>query len=343
MRIGILTGGGDCPGLNAAIRAVVRRSIDVHGHEVYGIRDGWKGLVEGDVYQLSSSDMAGLIREGGTILGTSRTNPYNEEEDLKSLKENIKKYKFDAIVAIGGDDTLLVATKLTEDGIPCVGIPKTIDNDLSATDATFGFDTALTIAVEAIDRLTTTAKSHHRTIVVEVMGRQAGWIALHAGIAGSAHCIMLPEFKMSVSEVVSLINKRKEAGKRFHIIVVSEGAKIGTDADLVTQDESLDDFGNIRLGGVGKYVGKEIGKQTGDEIRTVVLGHTQRGGSPTAYDRMLATRFGLAAADYVNNGDFGKMAALKGNEIVPVPLSDATSELKLVPAELYELAKTFFS
>lgn len=343
MRIGILTGGGDCPGLNAAIRAVVRRSIDVHGHEVYGIRDGWKGLVEGDVYQLSSSDMAGLIREGGTILGTSRTNPYNEEEDLKSLKENIKKYKFDAIVAIGGDDTLSVATKLTEDGIPCVGIPKTIDNDLSATDATFGFDTALTIAVEAIDRLTTTAKSHHRTIVVEVMGRQAGWIALHAGIAGSAHCIMLPEFKMSVSEVVGLINKRKEAGKRFHIIVVSEGAKIGTDADLVTQDESLDDFGNIRLGGVGEYVGKEIGKQTGDEIRTVVLGHTQRGGSPTAYDRMLATRFGLAAADYVNNGDFGKMAALKGNEIVPVPLSDATSELKLVPAELYELAKTFFS
>ena len=343
MRIGILTGGGDCPGLNAAIRAVVRRSIDVHGHEVYGIRDGWKGLVEGDVYQLSSSDMSGLIREGGTILGTSRTNPYNEEEDLKSLKENIKKFKFDAIVAIGGDDTLLVATKLTEDGIPCVGIPKTIDNDLSATDATFGFDTALTIAVEAIDRLTTTAKSHHRTIVVEVMGRQAGWIALHAGIAGSAHCIMLPEFKMSVSEVVGLINKRKEAGKRFHIIVVSEGAKIGTDADLVTQDESLDDFGNIRLGGVGEYVGKEIGKQTGDEIRTVVLGHTQRGGSPTAYDRMLATRFGLAAADYVNNGDFGKMAALKGNEIVPVPLSDATSELKLVPAELYELAKTFFS
>lgn len=343
MRIGILTGGGDCPGLNAAIRAVVRRSIDVHGHEVYGIRDGWKGLVEGDVYQLSSSDMAGLIREGGTILGTSRTNPYNEEEDLKSLKENIKKFKFDAIVAIGGDDTLLVATKLTEDGIPCVGIPKTIDNDLSATDATFGFDTALTIAVEAIDRLTTTAKSHHRTIVVEVMGRQAGWIALHAGIAGSAHCIMLPEFKMSVSEVVSLINKRKEAGKRFHIIVVSEGAAIGGDDSMVTQDESLDDFGNIRLGGVGEYVGKEIGKQTGDEIRTVVLGHTQRGGSPTAYDRMLATRFGLAAADYVNNGDFGKMAALKGNEIVPVPLSDATSELKLVPAELYELAKTFFS
>lgn len=343
MRIGILTGGGDCPGLNAAIRAVVRRSIDVHGHEVYGIRDGWKGLVEGDVYQLSSSDMAGLIREGGTILGTSRTNPYNEEEDLKSLKENIKKFKFDAIVAIGGDDTLLVATKLTEDGIPCVGIPKTIDNDLSATDATFGFDTALTIAVEAIDRLTTTAKSHHRTIVVEVMGRQAGWIALHAGIAGSAHCIMLPEFKMSVSEVVALINKRKEAGKRFHIIVVSEGAAIGGDDSMVTQDESLDDFGNIRLGGVGEYVGKEIGKQTGDEIRTVVLGHTQRGGSPTAYDRMLATRFGLAAADYVNNGDFGKMAALKGNEIVPVPLSDATSELKLVPAELYELAKTFFS
>ncbi|MCH7819066.1 MAG: 6-phosphofructokinase [Candidatus Marinimicrobia bacterium] len=342
MRIGILTGGGDCPGLNAAIRAIVRRSIDAHGHEVYGIRDGWRGLVEGDVYRLESSDMAGLIREGGTILGTSRTNPYKDEEQLKSVKENIKRFGFDAIIAIGGDDTLSVATKLSEDGIACVGVPKTIDNDLSATDATFGFDTALTIAVDAIDRLTTTARSHHRTIVVEVMGRHAGWIALHAGIAGSAHCIMLPEFKMSISEVVAIINKRKEAGKKFHIIVVSEGAAIEGDESAVTQDDSLDEFGHVRLGGIGEYVGKEIAKQTGDEIRTVVLGHTQRGGSPTAYDRMLATRFGLAAADYVNDGDFGKMAALRGNEIVPVPLSDATSELKLVPAELYNLAKTFF-
>ncbi len=342
MRLGILTGGGDCPGLNAAIRGVVRRSIDVHGHEVYGIRDGWKGLVEDDVYQLKSSDTAGIIREGGTILGTSRTNPYKDDEQLKNVKENIKRFKFDAIVVIGGDDTLRVATKLTEEGIPCVGVPKTIDNDLSATDATFGFDTALTIAVDAIDRLTTTARSHHRTIVVEVMGRNAGWIALHAGIAGSAHCIMLPEFPMSVSEVVTVIDKRKKAGKKFHIIVVSEGAAVGGDDTVVTKDESLDDFGNIRLGGIAEYVGKEVGKLTGDEIRTVILGHTQRGGSPTAYDRMLATRFGLAAADYVNDGDFGKMAALKGNEIVPVPLSDATNELKLVPAELYDLAKTFF-
>lgn len=342
MRIGILTGGGDCPGLNAAIRGVVRRSIDVHGHEVYGIRDGWKGLVEDDVYQLKSSDMEGIIREGGTILGTSRTNPYKDDEQLKSVKENIKRSKFDAIVVIGGDDTLRVATKLTEEGIPCVGVPKTIDNDLSATDSTFGFDTALTIAVDAIDRLTTTARSHHRTIVVEVMGRNAGWIALHAGIAGSAHCIMLPEFPMSISEVADIINKREEAGKKFHIIVVSEGAAIVGDDTLVTQDDSLDDFGHIRLGGVGEYVGKEVRKQTGGELRTVVLGHIQRGGSPTAYDRVLATRFGLAAADYVNEGDFGKMAALKGNEIVPVLLSDATSELKLVPAELYDLSKTFF-
>lgn len=342
MRIGILTGGGDCPGLNAAIRGVVRRSIDVHGHEVYGIMDGWKGLVEGDVQQLKSSDMEGLIREGGTILGTSRTNPYKDDDQVKSLKENIKKFKFDAIVAIGGDDTLNVATKLTEEGIPCVGVPKTIDNDLSATDSTFGFDTALTIAVDAIDRLTTTARSHHRIIVVEVMGRHAGWIALHAGIAGSAHCIMLPEFPMSISEVVDIINKRKKAGKNFHIIVVSEGAAVGEDDRVVTQDESLDAFGNIRLGGIGEYVGKEVGKQTGYEIRTVVLGHIQRGGSPTAYDRILATRFGLAAADYVNDGNFGKMAALKGTEIVPVPLSDATRELKLVPKELYDLAKTFF-
>ncbi len=343
MRIGILTGGGDCPGLNAAIRGVVRRSIDVHGHEVYGIRDGWKGLVEGDVYQLTASDVAGIIREGGTFLGTSRTNPYKDDEQLKSLKENIKRFEFDAIVTIGGDDTLSVATKLTEDGTACVGVPKTIDNDLSATDSTFGFDTALSIAVDAIDRLTTTARSHHRTIVVEVMGRHAGWIALHAGIAGSAHCIMLPEFQMSISEVVNIINKRKEAGKKFHIIVVSEGAAIGSDDTVLAKDDSLDEFGHIRLGGVGEYVGKELGKQTGDEIRTVVLGHTQRGGSPTAYDRVLATRFGIAAADYVNDGEFGKMAALKGSEIVPVPLSDATSELKLVPADMYDLAKTFFS
>ena len=343
MRIGVLTGGGDCPGLNATIRAIVRKSVDGFGHEVFGIRDGWKGLVDGDLFQLTQLDVGGIIRKGGTILGTSRTNPYNDKGALASVKSNIEKFKLDAIAAIGGDDTLGVATKLTEEGIPCVGVPKTIDNDLSATDSTFGFDTAVSIAVDAIDRLTTTAESHHRTMVVEVMGRHAGWIALHSGIAGGADCIMLPEFEMSIQEVVDIINKRKIAGKEFHIIVVSEGALISGGDDALTRDDSLDEFGNVRLGGVGEYVGREVGKQTGDEIRTVVLGHTQRGGPPTAYDRMLATRFGIAAAEYLNDGKFGVMAALRGNDIVPVPLSEATSKLKLVPPELYELAKTFFS
>ena len=342
MRIGVLTGGGDCPGLNAAIRAIVRKSIGGHGHEAYGIRDGWKGLVDGDLFQLTELDVGGIIKKGGTILGTSRTNPYNDKDALASVKSNIDKFKLDALAVIGGDDTLGVATKLSEEGISCVGVPKTIDNDLSATDSTFGFDTAVSIAVDAIDRLTTTAESHHRTIVVEVMGRHAGWIALHSGIAGGADCIMLPEFAMSIQEVVDIINKRKEAGKRFHIIVVSEGAAISGD-DALTQDDSLDEFGNVRLGGVGEYVGRELRERTGGEVRTVVLGHTQRGGPPTAYDRMLATRFGLAAAEYLNEGKFGVMAALRGNDIVPVPLAEATNELKLVPPELYELAKTFFS
>ena len=343
MRIGILTGGGDCPGLNAAIRGFVKRSIDGYRHEVFGIRNGWKGLVEGDVFQLTARDVGGIVSKGGTILGTSRVNPYKDEEQLVKVNENLERFKLDAIVAIGGDDTLSVATRLAEDGINCVGIPKTIDNDLSATDLTFGFDTAVSIAVDAIDRLTTTAESHHRTMVLEVMGRYTGWIALHSGIAGGADCIMIPEFPMSMKEVVDIINSHKQAGKEFHIVVVSEGASINGGDDVVKKDSSLDEFGHVRLGGIGEYVGNEIGKQTGEEVRSIVLGHIQRGGSPTAYDRLLATRFGLAAADYINDGNFGKMTALKGNEILPVPLSEATSELKLVPLEMYELAKTFFN
>ncbi len=343
MRIGILTGGGDCPGLNAAIRAFVKKSIDGYEHEVFGIRNGWKGLVEGDVFQLTSRDVGGIISKGGTILGTSRVNPYKDEEQLDKVNENLERFKLDAIAAIGGDDTLSVATRLAEDGIKCVGIPKTIDNDLSATDLTFGFDTAVSIAVDAIDRLTTTAESHHRTMVLEVMGRYTGWIALHSGIAGGADIIMIPEFPMSMNEVVEIINDRKQAGKEFHIVVVSEGAAINGGEDVVKKDSSLDEFGHVRLGGIGGYVGNEIGKQTGEEVRSIVLGHIQRGGSPTAFDRMLATRFGLAAVDYINDSNFGKMAALKGNEIVPVQLSEATSELKLVPPEMYELAKTFFN
>ena len=343
MRIGILTGGGDCPGLNAAIRGLVKKSIDGYRHEVFGIRNGWKGLVEGDVFQLTARDVGGIVSKGGTILGTSRVNPYKDEGQLVKVNENLERFKLDAIVAIGGDDTLSVATRLAEDGINCVGIPKTIDNDLSATDLTFGFDTAVSIAVDAIDRLTTTAESHYMTMVLEVMGRYSGWIALHSGIAGGADCIMIPEFPMSMSEVVDIINSHKQAGKEFHIVVVSEGASIDGGDDVVKKDSSLDEFGHVRLGGIGEYVGNEIGKQTGEEVRSIVLGHIQRGGSPTAYDRMLATRFGLAAADYINDGNFGKMTALKGNEILPVPLSEATSELKLVPPEMYELAKTFFN
>ena len=343
MRIGILTGGGDCPGLNAAIRALVKKSIDGFKHELFGIRNGWKGLVEGDVFQLTPRDVGGIISKGGTILGTSRVNPYKDEEQLVKVNENLERFKLDAIAVIGGDDTLSVATRLAEDGINCVGIPKTIDNDLSATDLTFGFDTAVSIAVDAIERLTTTAESHHRTMVLEVMGRYAGWIALHSGIAGGADIIMIPEFPMRMNEVVEIINNRKQAGKKFHIVVVSEGATIDGGDDVHKKDGSQDEFGHVRLGGIGEYVGNEIGKQTGEEVRTVVLGHIQRGGSPTAFDRMLATRFGIAAAGYINDSNFGKMAALKGNEIVPVPLSEATSELKLVPPEMYELAKTFFN
>ena len=343
MRIGILTGGGDCPGLNAAIRAIVKRSIDGFKHEVFGIRNGWKGLVEGDIFQLTPLDVGGIISKGGTILGTSRVNPYKEKDQLAKVKENLERFKLDAIAVIGGDDTLSVATRLAEDGVNCVGVPKTIDNDLSATDLTFGFDTAVSIAVDAIERLTTTAESHHRTMVLEVMGRYAGWIALHSGIAGGADIIMIPEFPMSMNEVVKIINNRKQAGKEFHIVVVSEGAAIHGGEDVVKKDSSLDEFGHVRLGGIGEYVGNAIGKETGEEVRSVVLGHIQRGGSPTAYDRMLATRFGIAAVEYINDGRYGKMAALKGNEIVPVPLSEATSELKLVPPEMYELAKTFFN
>lgn len=343
MRIGILTGGGDCPGLNAAIRGLVKKSIDDYKHEVFGIRNGWKGLVDGDVFQLTARDVGGIVSKGGTILGTSRVNPYKDEEQLVKVNENLERFKLDAIAAIGGDDTLSVATRLAEDGINCVGIPKTIDNDLSATDLTFGFDTAVSIAVDAIDRLTTTAESHHRTMVLEVMGRYTGWIALHSGIAGGADCIMIPEFPMSMKEVVDIINSHKRVGKEFHIVVVSEGASIDGGDDVVKKDSSLDEFGHVRLGGIGEYVGNEIGKQTGEEVRSIVLGHIQRGGSPTAYDRMLATRFGVAAAEYINDGNFGKMTALKGNEILPVPLSEATSELKFVPPEMYELAKTFFN
>ncbi|MFQ6617530.1 MAG: 6-phosphofructokinase [Fidelibacterota bacterium] len=342
MRVGILTGGGDCPGLNAVIRAVSRKCIDDYGYEVYGIINGWAGLIDGEVRKVVSREVGGILTKGGTIFGTSRTNPYKKPEWLDRLHSNIRKFQLDAIVAIGGDDTLSVAQKLFDEGVNVVGIPKTIDNDLSGTDYTFGFDTAVSIATEAIDRLHTTAESHHRIMVVEVMGRHTGWIALYSGIAGGADCILIPEVPFSIDDVCDILLKRKMKGKNFSIVVVAEGAKAREQKELIVQDQKLDQFGHIRLGGIGDYIGKEIEKKTEIETRVTILGHIQRGGTPTAYDRILATRYGIKAANLINEGKFGLMAALKGNDIVTVPLSEVTKELKRVPIELYEIAKVFF-
>ena len=339
-RVGILTGGGDCPGLNAVIRAVVRYGIQ-EDYQVIGIKNGWKGLVENDVVELNLQSVSGILPKGGTILGTSRTNPYKKENDIKNVKENFKKLGFEALIAVGGEDTLGVANKLYKDGFKVVGAPKTIDNDLNCTDATFGFDTAINIVTEAIDRLHTTAESHHRIMVVEVMGRHAGWIALESGIAGGADVILIPEVPIDLDDVCGGIKKRHSRGKTFSIVVVAEGAqfKQGT---MVTQEEKLDAFGHVRLGGIGQRVGDEIEKRTGYETRVTVLGYIQRGGTPTAFDRVLGTRFGIKAMELVLKKDYGKMASLQGNKIVAVPLEAAVSELKTVDMELYDIAKIFF-
>lgn len=339
-RIGILTGGGDCPGLNAVIRAVVRCAIK-EGYEVIGIKNGWKGLVENDTVELDSQSVSGILPRGGTILGTSRTNPYKKETDKEQLKENFKKLGLEALIVVGGEDTLGVAHKLYKEGLNIVGAPKTIDNDLSCTDVTFGFDTAINIVTEAIDRLHTTAESHHRIMVVEVMGRHAGWIALESGIAGGADVILIPELPIDIEEVCELIKKRHKRGKSFSIVVVAEGAqfKKGT---LVTQEERLDAFGHVRLGGIGDILGKEIEKRTGYETRVTVLGHIQRGGTPTAFDRVLGTRIGVKAMELVLKKDYGKMASLWGNKIIAVPLEAAVAKIKTVDNELYEIAKIFF-
>jgi 6-phosphofructokinase 1 len=341
MKIGILTGGGDCPGLNPVIRAVVRKAFN-EGIEVIGIKNGWKGLIESDTVKLDLPNISGILPKGGTILGTSRTNPFKKEGDLQKLLDNYKKLELDALIAVGGEDTLGVAEKLMKEGITnIVGVPKTIDNDLSATDYTFGFDTAINIATECIDRLHTTAESHHRIIVVEVMGRYAGWIATEAGIAGGADVILIPELPIDMEEVCKLIKKRHQRGKTFSIIVVAEGAQF-KDKSLITQEEKLDQFGHVRLGGIGEMLGVEIEKRTGYETRVSVLGHLQRGGSPTAFDRILGTRFGIKAVELVKNKKFGMMVALSGNKIVDVPISDAVKELKTVDMELYAIAKEFF-
>jgi ATP-dependent phosphofructokinase / diphosphate-dependent phosphofructokinase len=340
MRIGVLTGGGDCPGLNAVIRAVVRKGVTSYGHEFVGFRDGWRGPLEGDTRPLGVAEVRGILPRGGTIIGSSRTNPFKIEGGVEKIKSNLAELGIDALVAIGGEDTLGVAGRLHELGVNVVGVPKTIDNDLGATDYTFGFDTAVNIAMEAIDRLHTTAESHHRCLVVEVMGRHAGWIALHSGLAGGANVILLPERPFDLDQVVNYVEKRFET-RYSPIVVVAEGA-VPSESGEIVQSEELDAFGHVRLGGIGQWLAIEVERRIGKEARTVVLGHIQRGGTPTAFDRVLATRFGLHAIDAAHEGDFGKMVALRGTEIVRVPLSEATRELKTVPIERYQEVEVFF-
>lgn len=339
MRIGILTGGGDCPGLNAVIRGIVIRG-QREDYEIIGFKDGWLGVLGNRWDKLTEDHVEDIAREGGTILGTSRTNPFKEERGLEKIKEALKETSVDVIIAIGGDDTLGVANKLFEEGIKTVGVPKTIDNDLSATDYTFGFDTAINIAVEAIDRLHTTARSHHRVLVVEIMGRHAGWMALEAGIGGGAHIILIPEVPFDIEKVCRSIITRKNKGKNYSIVAVAEGAKAAKGSKFLTREvlkeEKTDAFGNIYLGGIARVLEKEIARRTGMETRSVVLGHLQRGGRPSAFDRFLATRFGIKAIELVKEGKFGQMASLRGTKIVSVPLKDAVGKRKCVPVELYE-------
>src|SRR3954449_3545193 len=319
MRIGVLTGGGDCPGLNAVIRAVVRKGVAVHGFEFVGYRDGWKGPLEGETMDLGVPQVRGILPRGGTILGSSRTNPFTIDGGVERIKDNLGSDGVDALIAIGGEDTLGVATRLADLGVSVVGVPKTIDNDLSGTDFTFGFDTAVNIASEAIDRLHTTAESHHRVLVVEVMGRHAGWIALHAGLAGGANVVLIPEKPFDIEAVCALVEQRFES-HYAPILVVSEGAVPVEGGDMTLVSGEQDAFGHVRLGGIGDRLAREIEDRTGKEARAVVLGHVQRGGTPTAFDRWLATRFGLHAIDAVHDGDFGTMMALRGTKIARVPL-----------------------
>jgi phosphofructokinase-like protein len=340
VKVGVLSGGGDAPGINAVIRAVVRKGIRNYGYEMIGIKDGWRGLIDGAYILLTLEAISGLLPRGGSILGTSRTNPFKREGGSQQVLDNVKDTGIDAVIVIGGDDTLGVAHKMGEIGLSCVGVPKTIDNDLGLTDYTFGFNTAVHIACEAIDRLHTTAEAHHRVMILEVMGRYTGWIALEAGIAGGADVILVPEEPFELDEVCKYIEQRLERGKAFSLVVVAEGAK-PKGADHIIYGTGVDEFGNPRLGGVGYYLGREIERCIGIETRVVVLGHLQRGGSPTAFDRILATRYGIAAIDLVHEGQFGRMVALQENKIVSVPLKDVVGKRKTVDLELYEIAKIF--
>jgi ATP-dependent phosphofructokinase / diphosphate-dependent phosphofructokinase len=339
--VGILTGGGDCPGLNAVIRGVVRKALKVHGNQAVGFRYGWAGVVEGDAFSLDLNNTSGILPRGGTILGSSRTNPYGMDGAVDKIKETLAVEAVDMLIPIGGEDTLGVARRLHDDGVVnIVGVPKTIDNDLSATDFTFGFQTAVQIVTDAIDRLHTTAESHNRVMVVEVMGRSAGHIALWSGMAGGADAILVPEHPFDINRVVAHIQERHARGKTFSIVVVAEGATPA--GEEVTTTQETDAFGHARLGGIGVYLEGELRKRTGYDARATILGHVQRGGTPTAFDRVLATRFGVAAIDAAMDGDFGKMVALRGQDIVRVPLADALAESKLVDPELYTVAETFF-
>ncbi len=334
MRIGLLTGGGDCPGLNAVIRAVVRKGIDAYGDQLVGFRDGWRGVLDDVADELTLESVRGILPRGGTILGSSRTNPSKREDGTGLVRATLQRHRLDGLIAIGGEDTLGAANRLSANGVKVIGVPKTIDNDLGATDITFGFDTALQVATEAIDRLHTTAESHHRILVVEVMGRNAGWIALHSGLAGGADVILIPEIPFDIDEVCRLIGRRHGRGRYFSIVVAAEGArpKEGT-MDVATGE--LDEFGHPRLGGIGQRLEREIEQRTGFETRATVLGHVQRGGTPTAFDRVLATRLGLAAIDAAHDGRWGTMTALHGTAIELVALADAVAEVRRVPTEEY--------
>jgi ATP-dependent phosphofructokinase / diphosphate-dependent phosphofructokinase len=342
VRIGVLTGGGDCPGLNAVIRAIVRRGIDDHGHEIVGFRDGWLGPIESAHEQLTIESTRGILPRRGTILRSSRTNPFKRDDGPEVIRATLDSAALDGLIAIGGEDTLGAAARLYgEHDLPVIGVPKTIDNDLAGTDMTFGFDTAVQIATDAIDRLHTTAESHNRVMIVEVMGRHAGWIALHSGLAGGADVILIPERPFDIEEVCRLIRRRHSRGRYFSIVVVAEGA-MPEEGTMETMTSGEDEFGHARLGGIGQRLEREIEERTGYETRATVLGHIQRGGTPTAFDRVLATRLGLAAVDAAHEGRWGVMPALRGTRIELVPLSEAVAGLRTVPVEDYEAAATFF-
>jgi len=343
MKVGLLTGGGDCPGLNAVIRAVVRKGIFHYEDEFVGFLEGWRGVLENMTQTLDLQAVAGILPRGGTILRTSRTNPAKHKNGLVQCAENLKQHGVECLIAIGGDDTMSVALKLMQAGVKVVGVPKTIDNDLGGTDVCFGFDTAVNIATEAIDRVHTTAEAHNRVIVVEVMGRDSGWIAIYSGVAGGADVILIPERPFDIEQIAETLKRRHARGRYFSIVVVAEGAKFASDVDPahgapVVTNLARDEFGHVRLGGIGAVLAREIENRTGFETRNVVLGHIQRGGSPTAFDRMLATRYGIGAIDMVHQEKFGSMVALKGTDIVSIPLADAIQRTRLVTQDLIDVS-----